>query len=201
MPVLAAAHCFVITTGGAPVAHTSRKSGLADWILAICGPKLVWLVSNDSSSTSVMPYWLSFCWAESWPAIAYAFLVSVSIASFVLPCCCRYFRQAIATWLESGVVCHMYGVGGSTCWSAASTDTSGSFFSLTSGLIASSAVDCGGPSMATTPSSMSCVSLTTVWLGSDPSSTMWSSILRPLTPPFALTWFTICSAASLSLLP
>src|SRR2546429_4634893 len=55
MPVLAAAHCLVITTGGAPVAQTSRRSGLAAWIFAIWGAELVCEVSNVSSSTSVRP--------------------------------------------------------------------------------------------------------------------------------------------------
>src|SRR5258708_1664895 len=53
IPVPAAAHWRVIATGGGPVAHTSRRSGFASWVLAIRGPRSVWVASNVSSATTV----------------------------------------------------------------------------------------------------------------------------------------------------
>ena len=83
-------------------------------ILANCGAKLVWLVSKVSSSTNWIPAWSRIFFVESWPATAYAFLVSYSIASLVLAWLLRKSTQTLATWLESGAVCHMYGVTGMT---------------------------------------------------------------------------------------
>src|SRR4051794_10826103 len=69
-PDLRSAHPLVMTTGGAPVAHTSRTLGLASVILANCGPKLVCVVSKDSSSTSFTPAWSRIFFVASWPETA-----------------------------------------------------------------------------------------------------------------------------------
>jgi len=64
--------------------------------------------------------------------------------------------------------------------------------SFATGLIARSDVDCGGPSTAATPSPMTLLNWITLWLGSEPSSTISSSIFRPLIPFLPLTPSTIC---------